>query len=152
MTKTYSLIFIFILSLLGTAFAMIGRPGGDRSCSGQYTIGSLRDVAICEFPPGNGNRKRAGGPMVKPGDKLAFNGTHFVGEDHQVSICHQRNGLPSITISVSPMAVNAHLAHGDSLGPCNGGGNGCPAECDDVCPSACGNTTGQQGPQGEQGV
>ncbi len=96
---------------------MSGSPGGKgKTCSGQYTIGALRDVAICEFQPGNS--KRGPGPLIKAGDGLVYNGTHFVGEGHKVTICHIRNGLSPITITVSPKAVQAHLAHGDTEGPC----------------------------------
>jgi hypothetical protein len=36
-----------------------------------------------------------------------------------VTICHKPDG-PDITITVDDSAVAAHLAHGDSLGPCEG--------------------------------
>ena len=44
----------------------------------------------------------------------------------QVTICHIPPGNPSKarTITVNASAVAAHLAHGDHLGPCEGGGTG----------------------------
>ncbi len=43
------------------------------------------------------------------------------GEDSKVTICHMPPGNPgnSVTITVSTNAVPAHLAHGDTLGPCS---------------------------------
>ena len=43
----------------------------------------------------------------------------------QVTICHRPPGNPSNahTIRVDPPAVSGHLAHGDTLGPCQGGGD-----------------------------
>ena len=43
--------------------------------------------------------------------------------EEKVVICHIPPGQPenAHTISVSPNAVPAHLAHGDSLGPCTNG-------------------------------
>jgi hypothetical protein len=39
-------------------------------------------------------------------------------EDGQVTICHLSGGDPDVTLQVSPRALRAHLAHGDSEGPC----------------------------------
>jgi hypothetical protein len=36
----------------------------------------------------------------------------------KVTICHINEPLPAQTITVSPRKVDAHLAHGDTLGPC----------------------------------
>lgn len=44
---------------------------------------------------------------------------HTQTDDHKVTICHVPGG-PN-TISVDRSALNAHLAHGDSLGTCGGG-------------------------------
>lgn len=45
-------------------------------------------------------------------------------KDHKVVICHIPPGNPDNqhTIVVDYHAVPAHLAHGDFLGPCDGGG------------------------------
>lgn len=50
----------------------------------------------------------------------------------KVDICHIPPGNPANahTINVSENAVPAHLAHGDTLGPCGGGGGG--ELCSDV--------------------
>jgi LPXTG-motif cell wall-anchored protein len=37
--------------------------------------------------------------------------------DHKVTICHQ-TGSGSVTITVDDHALEAHLGHGDTLGPC----------------------------------
>ena len=44
----------------------------------------------------------------------------------QVTICHYPGGNKNKghTLSVGQAAVRAHLAHGDKLGPCDGGNNG----------------------------
>jgi len=39
---------------------------------------------------------------------------------NNVAICHHLGNGNYITIYVAPQAVNAHLAHGDYLGPCTG--------------------------------
>lgn len=36
----------------------------------------------------------------------------------KVTLCHHPNQPPNETIRVSESAVPAHLAHGDTLGPC----------------------------------
>ena len=111
----YILLLAFLVCVVSSK--IVGRPpgGGPNSCSGQYTIGALRDVAICEFRPGN---KRGGGPMVKPGNDLVWNGTHFVAEDYKITLCHNPNGPSPQTITISAHALAAHLAHGDTEGVC----------------------------------
>lgn len=49
----------------------------------------------------------------------------------KVDICHIPPGNPANahTINVSVNAVPAHLAHGDTLGACGGGGEFCPGDC-----------------------
>lgn len=42
-------------------------------------------------------------------------------EGGKVTLCHNASGKNPHTITVAPSAVNAHLAHGDTLGPCDGG-------------------------------
>jgi hypothetical protein len=56
---------------------------------------------------------------VKPGQPKG-------GPSGKVSICHIPPGNPdnAHTIEVGAAAVDAHLAHGDSLGPCPGDGAG----------------------------
>jgi len=46
------------------------------------------------------------------------------GEDHKVEVCHAPPGNPdnAKTITIDNSAVDAHLAHGDSLGECPEGG------------------------------
>ena len=115
-TMKYTSLVLVVLLCVGATYAIIGQPGGGpNSCYDTWTVGSMRDVAICEFPPRNG--KRATGPMIQPGDDLVFNGTHFVAESNKVTICHDPLGAHE-TISVSPQTVANHLAHGDVLGPC----------------------------------
>jgi len=43
--------------------------------------------------------------------------------NNHVAICHQLGNGNFITIYVAPQAVNAHLTHGDYLGPCRTDGN-----------------------------
>ena len=40
------------------------------------------------------------------------------GEDDKVTICHKSSGKNPETITVSRSALDAHLGHGDTLGPC----------------------------------
>jgi hypothetical protein len=48
------------------------------------------------------------------------------GGNGKVTICHIPPGNPANahTITVGASAVKAHLAHGDDIGPCGGGGGG----------------------------
>ena len=70
----------------------------------------------------------AGGPGGPPG---------------KVTLCHvdQETG-EEITISVGAPAVPAHLAHGDTLGPCDDGPSTCEEDCDEdfnICLGQCPN-------------
>ena len=86
---------------------------------------------ICHVPPGNpGNPQTisvstsAVATHLAHGDSLGACDTGSGPGDDQykekVLICHHPPGNPDklVTISVSPSAVPAHLAHGDTLGPC----------------------------------
>jgi len=42
--------------------------------------------------------------------------------DEDVVLCHKPNGPSPQTLTLPPNAVDAHLAHGDTLGPCEQGG------------------------------
>ena len=57
-----------------------------------------------------------------------------------VAVCHNGN-----TIEVSPLAVPAHLGHGDTLGPC-------PVVIQIPGPPGPTGPVGPQGPQGPQGI
>ena len=56
---------------------------------------------------------------------LGGNTSALAGEE-KVVICHIPPGNPNNahTITVGASAVAAHLAHGDTLGPCGSGGDG----------------------------
>ena len=57
----------------------------------------------------------------------------MLNDDGQVTICHQpsgNSGNPQ-TMSVNPNNLPAHLAHGDSCGPCEEGDGAQPEENDD---------------------
>lgn len=47
-------------------------------------------------------------------------------QGEQVTICHRPPGNPDAahTITIGRAALQAHLDHGDTMGPCSGGGNG----------------------------
>ena len=44
------------------------------------------------------------------------------GPPDKVTICHKPGTPAEKTLEVPPQAVPGHLGHGDTLGPCNGGG------------------------------
>ncbi len=44
------------------------------------------------------------------------------GDSGQVTICHKPDGKNPHTLTVPQSALNGHLGHGDTLGPCNGSG------------------------------
>jgi hypothetical protein len=39
--------------------------------------------------------------------------------DTKITICHHKPGGRRVTMKVSPSELPAHLAHGDTLGPCS---------------------------------
>jgi len=49
-----------------------------------------------------------GGPIDPPDD----------GGNKKVTVCHKPSGKNPVTLEISKNALNAHLAHGDSEGPC----------------------------------
>lgn len=50
---------------------------------------------------------------------MVFMSNIAIAQQTQVTVCHQ-TGNGSVTLEVSPNAVNAHLGHGDTLGACEG--------------------------------
>ena len=63
--------------------------------------------------------------------QTAFAGNSGGGPPGKVTICHVDvdDGGDPVTISVSIKALPAHLAHGDTLGPCVDE----PVTCEDLC-------------------
>ncbi len=60
-------------------------------------------------------------PTTTPAPTLAP--TAPSGGDDQVTICHKPDGKNPHTLTVPQSALGGHLGHGDTLGPCNDGGN-----------------------------
>ena len=128
-------------------------------CDNTPTSLTLEDLADVDID--TGNRKRS---LSRPGDGLVFYTGMWHRESRKITICHKPqgdeddddngSGLP-VTITISKKALPAHLAHGDTVGPCEV--EECPAACDDVCPSACGDIGNGGGtnctcPPGEDGA
>jgi hypothetical protein len=61
-----------------------------------------------------------GGSVAAVGATAGGNGPSSAQSQYKVTICHMTGSEsnPSNTISVSNAALPAHLAHGDTLGPC----------------------------------
>ena len=108
-----------------------GKNGSSSQASNASRRSTPGKVTICHVPPGNpGNPQTisvstsAVPTHLAHGDSLgACDPGSNPGDDQykeKVIICHHPPGNPDkpVTISVSPSAVPAHLAHGDTLGPC----------------------------------
>lgn len=100
----------------------------------QLALAYLPDVGS---PPeagggeGNGNGNGKGNGNGNGGDGNSSGNGNSSGDgggngDGKVTICHVPPGNPSAahTLAVGAPAVAAHLAHGDTLGPCDDGGGG----------------------------
>ena len=63
---------------------------------------------------------------LKPSGKAQSEGAGYGYGGTKVTLCHIPPGKPgnAHTITVGAPAVPAHLAHGDTLGPCSGNGKG----------------------------
>ena len=88
------------------------------------SVGAFSSNTQASHP--NGHPKN--GPEGKNHDQGDDNQGDDEGSDddqygHKVLMCHHPNGKHPHTISVDQHAVPAHLAHGDTLGPCPGGNN-----------------------------
>ena len=71
----------------------------------------------------------------------AFAGQIGGGGQEKVTLCHVDRDGERRTITVGAPAVPAHLAHGDTLGPCVDGPGTCQEQCDaefDACLDECG--------------
>jgi len=74
--------------------------------------------------------------------QTAFAGNSGGGPPGKVTICHVDvdDGGDPVTISVSIKALPAHLAHGDTLGPCVDEPVTCEEQCDvdfNLCLAGC---------------
>ncbi len=89
---------------------------------------------------------------------LTFSQSAFAGNSGgpgqlKVTLCHvdQETG-EEITITVGAPAVPAHLAHGDTLGPCVNGSQTCEELCDEefnTCLAGCDSATDGLGECGQ---
>jgi hypothetical protein len=95
-----------LTTALVLAFALTGGIGYAASAVGHGTS------AITQLVSGKG--------PAKPGNSAHSQGSSANQYAHKVLICHIPPGNPgkAHTISVDQSAVPAHLAHGDTLGPC----------------------------------
>ncbi|HEX2568997.1 MAG TPA: hypothetical protein VH877_05505 [Polyangia bacterium] len=78
-------------------------------------------------PVGDGTQSGNGALSGQQGEnRNGAGGGAQAGADGKVTICHIPPGNPANahTITVGAPAVKAHLAHGDTIGPCGGGGGG----------------------------
>jgi hypothetical protein len=79
------------------------------------------DDGLCGEPATRARCENAGGRYQGDGSVCADDLCAVGGDDEQqVTICHIPPGNPdnAHTITVGASAVPAHLAHGDTLGPC----------------------------------
>ena len=101
-------------------YETVGEENPDPSHTGDQP-GPLGDDSPLDDPAGdgslpgddtNGNNTTDDGTVVDNPDDTTDDGDNG-DDDHKVVICHKGN-----TITVDASAVDAHLAHGDTLGPC----------------------------------
>ena len=83
-------------------FSAVGAAGSGPPSSGGDENGNGSEPSGPDEPDG------PGGPINPPGDD----------GNKKVVVCHKANGKNPITLEVSKNALNAHLAHGDTEGPC----------------------------------
>lgn len=107
--RRLDLVLAFTLTmLLAVAFALTGGIGYASSAASKGT------TAISQLVSGKGSGKPAKNKAQQS------NGPSAKQYKPKVLICHIPPGNPgnAHTISVAPSAVPAHLAHGDTMGPC----------------------------------
>ena len=90
---------------------------------GRISIG--KNDVLCLFELGTTNLNSSEADFQDLGILISL---REASSDDKVTICHIPPGNPdnAHTLSVGAPAVAAHLAHGDTLGPCDGGGNDSP--------------------------
>jgi len=59
----------------------------------------------------------------KPAPVVAASPSHDQYKPEKVTICHRTGSGHGVTITISRSALPAHLAHGDTIGPCAGNEN-----------------------------
>jgi hypothetical protein len=107
--RRWNLALAFALTIaLAVAFSLTGGIG--------YASSAVKGgtTALTDLVSGKGSKKpaKAKSSQAKGSGKDQY--------EHKVLICHRPPGNPdkAHTISVDEHAVPAHLAHGDTLGPC----------------------------------
>jgi hypothetical protein len=115
-------------------------PGILANTNSTFTVGDARiennagdgvrvlHMSVAKFGPGNalgGNEDASiycDSTSMAFGDLADIDGIECDNLEFQVTLCHISPGNPgnAHTITVDDSAVPAHLAHGDTLGPCDG--------------------------------
>ena len=102
-----------------------------------WVLCAVASLAACDSAnlanPASPTRETAPSADVRGGvgasnadDKSAEDGEQLAGGVEKVDICHRPPGNPANAhpITVGAPALPAHLAHGDNVGACEGGGGG----------------------------
>ena len=106
-----ALAFVLVTVVAFSAFGGLGYAKSAASGAVSSTTNAVSSVVKADKSTADAKSEKSDGQASKAGQDQY---------NEKVLICHRPPGNPdnSHTLSVPPSAVAAHLAHGDTLGPC----------------------------------